>query len=258
MLHNFSPNSPKKFVCNCCDYKCCKKGDFNKHLLSNKHKSNEDGSKCNIKFSIADMSCNKCNKLYKSRVGLWRHKKICIDKEEELYLPIENSVLDSSSNEIKILTNLVLEIVKSNNELQKQNKELQKQVLDVCQKIQPITTTINNNSNSHSNSHSHLSSLISSRIGIEEPVPPSIESSRAQRRGSMDVLDSSRQYIMLYSDREHRQHPFYQHHHHQQHQHNYRDPPFYGAGSEVKLEIAMNASAIFNRTISPKIIPNND
>ena len=149
MLHNFSPNSPKKFVCNCCDYKCSKKGDYNKHLLSNKHKSNEDGSKCNIKFSIADMSCNKCNKLYKSRVGLWRHKKMCIDKEEEIYLPIENSVLDSSSNEIKILTNLVLEIVKSNNELQKQNKELQKQVLDVCQKIQPITTTINNNSNSH-------------------------------------------------------------------------------------------------------------
>jgi predicted RNase H-like nuclease (RuvC/YqgF family) len=62
-------------------------------------------------------------------------------------------MLDSSSSEIKALTNLVLEMVKSNtelqkqqNELQKQNSDLQKQVLDVCK---------NSNTTNHINSHNN-------------------------------------------------------------------------------------------------------
>jgi hypothetical protein len=66
-----------------------------------------------------------------------------------------------SNNEVKLLTNLVLEIVKSNfevvksnselqkqnQEFQKQNQELQKQVLDVCKNIQPTTITTNTTTN---------------------------------------------------------------------------------------------------------------
>jgi hypothetical protein len=44
----------------------------------------------------------------------------------------ENTILDSSSNEIKALTELVLELVKNNTELQKQNQDFQKQVLEIC------------------------------------------------------------------------------------------------------------------------------
>jgi hypothetical protein len=56
-------------------------------------------------------------------------------------------VLDSSLNEIKILTGLIVELVKSNNDLQKQTTEIQKQMIDVCQKIQPGNN--NNVINSH-------------------------------------------------------------------------------------------------------------
>jgi hypothetical protein len=51
------------------------------------------------------------------------------------------------------LTNLVLEVVKSNNELQKQNNEMQKQLLDVCK------NGIINNSNNMVNSNNKTFNL---------------------------------------------------------------------------------------------------
>jgi hypothetical protein len=144
MLQNISPKSPKKNICKSCDYKCSKKSDFEKHLLSNKHKSNENGDKCNLKIAKnVELTCNICNKTYKSRTGLWRHKKICNGS----VTLIENTMVDSSLNEIKVLTELVIELVKNNTELQKQNQDFQKQVLEICKNN---NTTINNNTNTNS------------------------------------------------------------------------------------------------------------
>ena len=161
MLTNNSPNSPKKFTCSLCDYGCSKKSDFDKHLSSNKHKSNEESNKCNTK--VAESVCNNCNKIYKSRVGLWRHKKTCLVENNS---NSENITLDDypSTDNFNIpdamtdndLKTIILQVVKSNSELQKQNHELQKQVLDVCQKIQPVT---NNNNNINNNSHNKTFNL---------------------------------------------------------------------------------------------------
>ena len=41
MLTDFSPNIPK-FCCEFCDIKTDNKKDFNKHLLTSKHKKNEN------------------------------------------------------------------------------------------------------------------------------------------------------------------------------------------------------------------------
>ncbi len=133
MLQNNSPNSLKKFICECCDYKCCKKSDFDKHLLSNKHKSNETG---NIKVAIVDMVCDNCNKLYKSRVGLWRHKKLCIEpicniseyKEPKCKDPEPiPDIVELLINENKEFKNVILDLFKSNSEMQKQMMEMYKQ-----------------------------------------------------------------------------------------------------------------------------------
>ena len=43
-------------------------------------------------------------------------------------------MFESSSNDLKTLTNLVIEMVKSNNDTQKQTIELHKQLIDVCKK----------------------------------------------------------------------------------------------------------------------------
>jgi len=153
-----SPNfQNKKYICELCDYICNKNSEYIRHLLTRKHIGNAAGNE-----KIAnEFKCRFCSKIYKSNKGLWSHNKICTpttlnkiyESNETIY---ENTLLDSSSNEFKILTNLVLEIVKNNSELQKQNNELQKQnqdfqkqVLDICKNKNNINnnTVISNNNN---------------------------------------------------------------------------------------------------------------
>ena len=84
-------------------------------MLSKKHNSTVNH---NI-FDAKSFECQTCKKLYKHASTLSSHKNIC-KIPEEVFLPIQHSESD-----IKILTNLVLELVKS-------NTDLQKQVLEIC------------------------------------------------------------------------------------------------------------------------------
>ena len=154
MLQNNSPNSPKKIVCDLCDYKCCKKSDMEKHFSSLKHQCNKNDNLGNTEIRHIELVCKICDKTYKSRVGMWRHKKICTPSTDYNIIENSNKISDVSSSEINVLTNLVLEMVKSNTELQKQNNELQKQVLEVCKN----NNTTNNNTN-HINSHNKTFNL---------------------------------------------------------------------------------------------------
>ena len=137
------------FVCDLCDFECSKQSNYNKHILTQKHIRHANGIQKN-----ADTLICECGKKYNHYSGLWRHKKLCNINENII-------IQDASANEIKILTNLVLEVVKSNtelqkqsHELQKQNNDLQKQMVDVCQKIQP-SNTINNNTTNNNTNNSH-------------------------------------------------------------------------------------------------------
>jgi hypothetical protein len=138
------------FVCEDCDYICSKKSYWDRHIMTAKH---QRLTSVNTLLSPIKSiyNCNICNKKYNSRVGLWKHTKNCnninanninannINANNINANNINESIIDSSNNEIKILTHLVLEVVKNNTELQKQNQDFQKQVLDVCQNIQPST-----------------------------------------------------------------------------------------------------------------------
>ena len=148
MATNISPKSPKKYTCKFCSISCAKKTEWSRHLETKKHKINENGE--NVDKSPTPFLC-KCGKKYKDRSGLWRHEKKCTDKVEE------NEPV--SMAEISFLTNLVLEVVKNNtelqkqtneiykqnSELQKQNQEFQKQVLDVCKNSNSTYNSHNNN-----------------------------------------------------------------------------------------------------------------
>ena len=71
------------FLCEICDYKCCKNSDYIKHLSTLKHQKR---TTCDIK--VAEISkkiykCNNCYKIYNSRNGLWCHSKICKNTEKK-------------------------------------------------------------------------------------------------------------------------------------------------------------------------------
>ena len=72
----FSPKLAKKFVCEKCDYKCCKQSDYDKHLLTLKHKKDDAEDILDDAKLAAPYFC-ECGKEYKHRQGLWKHKKMC-------------------------------------------------------------------------------------------------------------------------------------------------------------------------------------
>jgi hypothetical protein len=122
MLTDFTSKNVKKFICEKCDFECCKKGDYNRHILTPKHLLLTEKHQ-----NTSNHNCLYCDKKYKSRVGLWNHKKKCtqnINKETE-----ETDITDK---------NLILTLIQQNNELQKQMLEVIKN---------GTNNIINNNSN---------------------------------------------------------------------------------------------------------------
>jgi hypothetical protein len=119
-----------EFSCIFCDYVTSRKSSYDKHLLTAKHCHRTNLNKKNVESGETEIfTCKKCKKIYKARNSLWYHNQKCLKP------------LQKSDEELKSLSELVIELVKS-------NADLQKQMLEVC-KSQQHTTNINNHSNSH-------------------------------------------------------------------------------------------------------------
>jgi len=141
--HNDKQPNLGKFNCEKCHYTCCNKCDYNKHLSTRKHLNANELANKSPKHSV----CEICNKIYIHRSSLCKHKKKC--KQNSASSPnITGSVQEASprASEIEILSNLVKELIKSNQETQLQNLELQKHVIELCKNGTHNTTNSNNKS----------------------------------------------------------------------------------------------------------------
>jgi hypothetical protein len=105
-----SAKTTKDYKCDCCDFITKRKNDYNRHLLTVKHKATVEG---NIKAEKR-IICN-CGKEYKNRHGLSRHKKNCDYKPIEE--PIEEHVGELTKMEPNI--NMFIDIIKENQEIKK-------------------------------------------------------------------------------------------------------------------------------------------
>jgi hypothetical protein len=158
MENQNTQKSAKLFICETCDVTCIKKNDWDRHILTTKHNRNV-GNIMEEKNSAKEFICD-CGKKYITNSGLWKHTKHC----KEIKLNEPSDINDLSNNgispvEVSYLTNLVLEVVKNNTELQKhtneiqkqnyelqkQNQEFQKQMLDICKNNNTIINSNNNN-----------------------------------------------------------------------------------------------------------------
>ena len=73
---------PKKFSCEECNFKCCNKKDYNRHLSTRKHKMITNGMKKPQKNPNELFEC-VCGNVYKHDSGYYRHKKKCSFIQEE-------------------------------------------------------------------------------------------------------------------------------------------------------------------------------
>jgi hypothetical protein len=138
------PKNAEKFNCEYCNFKCYKQSNYNKHIITPKHKNNEKRYKMVIKNADENIEefekykC-ECGNIYKHYSGLYRHKKKC-QKEEKI--DSDKIIVDSENN---ISSDLIIEIIKQNQEFKDLLMEQNKTIIELSKN----TTVINNNSNSH-------------------------------------------------------------------------------------------------------------
>lgn len=163
-----SPNDTMLYKCVSCYYFTSNKKDYHKHLTTQKHLTTVEKEEVgHMKY----VCC--CGKIYHSKSGFWKHKKTMDCKKEEDFdddVSIESYLVNDggNNNSMKVLTDLVIEVVKQNQELAKQNQErmekhsqeqtkqnqeFQKQIFTIMQKQNNSLQVHNQNSNNHTNSH---------------------------------------------------------------------------------------------------------
>jgi hypothetical protein len=141
MLTKKSPKVSLFFSCEKCDYITSKKTDYNKHISTRKHILLTSVNNSLTPF-VALHTCSTCNKIYKSRVGLWKHSKLCGSHNTNVIVctPSENTIIPKYEHDVNQLTSLVIEVVKN-------NSDFQKQMFEMCKNMQ--STIISNNCNNN-------------------------------------------------------------------------------------------------------------
>lgn len=165
------------FVCEKCDYKSSKEYDYNKHILTAKHKRLTFWTNQKV-AEKADLIVCECGKEYKHYSSLSKHKKIC-EYVSYLHSSISSKMVDISGSEQNEIVadlpsiglfdnndnnNLIIQLIKENKELQRtiinqnstfieQQEVHNKTLADKINSIVPMmntsttTNTMNNNFN---------------------------------------------------------------------------------------------------------------
>ena len=144
--------SALQYCCDSCDYNTCKKCNYDQHILTRKHVMTTSG----LQNPSASIVCD-CGKSFSCRQNMHRHKKKCLAINNQIEIPSNPSpVLPSHSSSEDMQMNLILELVKQNQEFKNlliqqssQMMEQNKTMIEVA-KNSNINNTINNTNTNNS------------------------------------------------------------------------------------------------------------
>jgi len=169
------PKNADKFFCEKCDFKCSKMSNYNKHILTAKHKrmTNSDKKMPNNLSSIYGFSCN-CGKTYRYRQGLHQHQKKCTAQYK-----MENrldDIVDTLQNEVEEskIDLLIDEMRRKDEHHQKEREEHKKEILlrddqhkkeieKLSEQISKISTVTNNNTTTNNNNKFNLNFFLNTQ-----------------------------------------------------------------------------------------------
>jgi len=135
-----SLKNPENYFCEYCNYTTSSKKDFNKHILTAKHKKLVNASNMLVDLSLPKFICN-CGKSYAHDSSYYRHKKVCIKTEE--------TKQEITKDEINLVEYLM-----------KENKEIKEMILEIVKNgINNTNNSHNNTTNTHTNSHNKAFNL---------------------------------------------------------------------------------------------------
>jgi hypothetical protein len=127
------PQKPQNFCCSNCQFITSNKKDYIRHLSTQKHKNRENDTSMiqkNPKKPQTQYECAICKKTYKYPSGLYRHKKKCLDYENN----------DSLNYQLSLSKELILDVVKQQ---QNQIQELTNTIKELIPKVGNNITTTN-------------------------------------------------------------------------------------------------------------------
>jgi hypothetical protein len=150
MMTQKTPKNPLEYSCENCDFKCCNKKDFKRHLATDKHKmmTNDDTRMPeNPKAYICE-----CGKSYKYRQGLSVHKKKCTVKN--VITVMDNDTPSDPTFEY----------------LLKENMEMKVMIMEMMGKMGNTTNNITNNNqqNNHFNINMFLNETCKDAINFSD------------------------------------------------------------------------------------------
>jgi hypothetical protein len=150
----------KKFVCNICNFKCCKKGDYTRHTITTKHRLLINPIDINVKLPDEILECD-CGKKYKHKPSLIFHKKTCEYKTIDVFKQETqemNKMVNSPDKD------LILELLAQNKELmnlltsqqqehKEETRELVVTIKEQSNTIKDIIPKIGSNNNNTTNNN---------------------------------------------------------------------------------------------------------
>jgi len=143
------PKNPTIYSCDYCHYTTSNKKDYNKHIVTQKHINNTSATLSNNLATEQILHCEICNKRYKDRTGLWRHKKVCLPSNKTD--PDTKRIKSNTSDDAHIVNNTINGLDKDELIIQllKQNAKL----------MEILENGTTNNSNNTTNSHNKAFNL---------------------------------------------------------------------------------------------------
>jgi hypothetical protein len=114
------------YQCDYCNYKCCKKYNWEKHITTSKHLK---ATTCNNlatekwqKVANKQFCCENCGKEYNDRTGLWRHKQKCNSQPTNTIITKQD---EPSDKEVMCM------LIKQNSELIKEHSDIKEMILEI-------------------------------------------------------------------------------------------------------------------------------
>ncbi|MCJ7802139.1 MAG: hypothetical protein MUP82_07260 [Candidatus Marinimicrobia bacterium] len=154
---NLAPKNAD-FCCGPCDFKCCKRSEWSRHMRTAKHNYRLSGNNTeNLEMTKnAEYVC-KCGKKFLSNSGLWKHSNKC--KVEDQH---NDNSITNKEHKFKSINDKDLIMMLIND-----NKDFKQLILDVCKEkdeyktlmMEVIKTGTHNTTNNTTNSHNKAFNL---------------------------------------------------------------------------------------------------
>ena len=167
----FTPKNSIYFECSICSFKCGKKSDYDRHLLTRKHLNNINNNEKTLKNTKKHQCI--CGNNYKYASGLSFHKKKCYYKEgENKVINIHHDYKDNYKDLVMKLIIKNQEIINDNQEIKsimmKENQELRKQITDLIPQIGNNNNNTTNNVKQKFNINVFLNEKCKDAISIDQ------------------------------------------------------------------------------------------